>query len=42
MSRYKGGDHQDQNTHGIHALFERGILKTKTKRGGMPCGLEDT
>jgi hypothetical protein len=41
MSGYKRGDHIDQNTHGIHPLFARGILKTKMERGGAACGLED-
>jgi hypothetical protein len=41
MSRYKGADHPDRNFHGIHVLFERGVPKTKKKRGGTARGLED-
>jgi hypothetical protein len=36
----KGGDHPYQNIDGIYAIFQRGVLKTKTKRVEQLMGLK--
>jgi hypothetical protein len=39
-ARCKGDDQHGQYPDRIHAMFERGILKTNTKRGGAARGFE--